>query len=61
MIVVPTGIVAVVRQHADRLSDEDPGTLLFPSPKGKPLRHSNFLLRYLLQEKAEIAAIQICR
>jgi integrase len=48
MIVVPTGIVAVVRQHAGRLSDEDPGTLLFPSPKGKPLRHSNFRRRYWL-------------
>lgn len=48
IVVIPAAIAPVVERHVGQVSEADDDKLLFTSPEGMPLRHSNFRRRFWL-------------
>jgi integrase len=48
VVCIPAVIMPVIGEHVGHLSDGDPDGLIFTSPEGTPLRHSNFRQRVWL-------------
>ena len=48
IVVIPAAIEPAVRRHIGSLREPDGNSLLFTSPRGSPLRHTNFRIRVWL-------------